>query len=427
MLSSCLHPPTISGRSLPTGVLRPRVSCAPNLGVEDAGEEPGAWPLQILAKPPPSPMSQSLHCPGTAIIEVGSRDPATRIAGLTVLDRLVISLHRAGCSRIILVAPVSPSLPRSAALNIAVEHARQCPVLNDPVLATAAEVLAMPEDLRRVREAGGRLVTSGGEKLPLGVLNQVSASWRQNLDQVPAVIAQGPACRVVDRESARRANQIYWASLTSASDGLVDRYFNRPAGRILSRLLVHTAVTPNQISVFATIIGLISAALFATGTAATALAGALVLQLSAIVDCIDGDLARALYKQSPFGKWLDIGGDQVVHVAVFLGLGVGLWRAGSAAPVVVLGIVAAVGVVISFAVIVQTLRQPALRGQNRVQKLIDATTNRDFSVLLILFAIGGVLDWFLWLAAIGSHVFWIVALTLQIQERRNLQRHDPAS
>jgi phosphatidylglycerophosphate synthase len=144
------------------------------------------------------------------------------------------------------------------------------------------------------------------------------------------------------------------------------------------------------------------------------------------VDCIDGDLARALYKQSNLGKWLDIVGDQVVHVAVFLRLGVGLWRSGSSAPVIALGSVAAVGVALSFAVILQTLRRPALRGQNRVQKLIDATTNRDFSVLLILFAVGGVLNWFLWLAAIGSHVFWLVALTLQVQERRNLQRHAPA-
>jgi 1L-myo-inositol 1-phosphate cytidylyltransferase / CDP-L-myo-inositol myo-inositolphosphotransferase len=205
---------------------------------------------------------------------------------------------------------------------------------------------------------------------------------------------------------------------------LVNRYFNRPVGRILSKLLVHTAVTPNQVSVLSVIIGLISAALFAVGTAGTALAGALCLQLSAIVDCVDGDLARALFKQSRLGKWLDIGGDQVVHIAVFLGLGYGLSRSGSAAPVVGLGIAAAVGVGLSFAVILQTLRRPALRGQNRVQKLIDATTNRDFSVLLILFALGGVLEWFLWLAAIGSHVFWIVALTLQIQERRNLQRHE---
>ena len=403
-----------------------RVSRAQNTSTGEAGGETDGRYSGRLTRPPPSPMSQFVQLPGTAVIEVSSRDATSKIAGLDVLDRLVISLHRAGLERIILVAGAPPSLPRATALGIKVEHVQTNLPVHEPVLAATDDVLATPEDIQRVRELGGRLVGDGGEQLPLGVISHMSATWRADLDQAPSVAARGPAARVVDAESARRAGQLYWASLTSNSDGLVDRHFNRPVGRIASRLLVHTAVTPNQVSVGSTVIGLISAALFAMGTAGTALAGALCLQLSAIVDCVDGDLARALYKQSALGKWLDIGGDQVVHVAVFLGLGVGLWRSGSAAPVIVLGIVAAVGVVLSFAVVLQTLRRPALRGQNRVQKLIDATTNRDFSVLLILFAVGGVLDWFLWLAAIGSHVFWIVALALQVQERGNLQRHDPA-
>ncbi len=371
-------------------------------------------------------MSQVVELPGTAVVFVGSRKSRRKIAGLDLLDRLVISLHRGGVTQIVLVGNVPPSLPRATALGIKVEHAQACPTVDESVLVASDDVLAMPEDIRRVLEVGGRLVADGAEKLPLGMVGHLSATWRADLDQAPAVPARGPAARVVDSDSARRAERLYWASLTSKSDGFVDRCFNRPVGRIASKLLVHTAVTPNQVSVCSVIIGLVSAALFAAGTASTALAGALCLQLSAIVDCVDGDLARALYKQSALGKWLDIVGDQVVHVAVFLCLGIGLWRSGSAAPVIALGVVAALGVVLSFTVILQTLRQPELRGQNGVQKLIDATTNRDFSVLLILFAFGGVLDWFMWMAAIGSHVFWIVALTLQIQERRNLQRNAPA-
>ena len=370
-------------------------------------------------------MSHSFQCPGTAVIEVGFRDATSKIAGLDVLDRLVISFHRAGFQRIVLVAPGLPGLPRTMALGIKVESAPQIPAVQEPVVAATDDVLAVAEDLRRVRESGGRLTTRGGEKLPLGTVHRLSAGWQADLEQAPAVLADGPAARVIDRESARRAERVFWASLTSHSDGLVDRYFNRPAGRLLSRWLVHTSATPNQVSMVATLAGLAAAALFAMGTAGTALAGALVLQLSAIVDCVDGDVARALFKQSPLGKWLDIVGDQVVHIGVFLGLGIGLSRSGSAAPVIVLGCVAAAGVVLSFAVILQTMLRPALRGQNRLQKLIDATTNRDFSVLLILFAATGVLDWFLWLAAIGSHVFWILAWALQIQERRNLGCHVP--
>jgi hypothetical protein len=48
-----------------------------------------------------------------------------------------------------------------------------------------------------------------------------------------------------------------------------------------------------------------------------------------------------------------------------------------------------------------------------LKKLIDATTNRDFSLLVLLLAIAGKLDLFLWMAGIGVHLFWIIALRSQ--------------
>jgi phosphatidylglycerophosphate synthase len=173
--------------------------------------------------------------------------------------------------------------------------------------------------------------------------------------------------------------------------------------------------------------GVASACLFADGRAGAALVAALLLQLSAIVDCVDGDIARALFKESRLGKWLDIVGDQIVHIGVFVGIAVGLGRTGSTAPVVLLGTSAAAGVVLSFLVILRTLLRPSVRGDGRLQRLIDATTNRDFSVLLIVFALFHVLDWFLWLAAIGSHAFWLIALGLQLREASTSAVDEPAA
>jgi type IV secretory pathway TrbD component len=48
-----------------------------------------------------------------------------------------------------------------------------------------------------------------------------------------------------------------------------------------------------------------------------------------------------------------------------------------------------------------------------LKKLINATTNRDFSLLVLLLAIAGKLDLFLWMAGIGVHLFWIIALRSQ--------------
>lgn len=357
-----------------------------------------------------------------AIILADTDGSALKIASLTVLERLVVSLSRAGMSRIFVVSEKPLRLARAAAMGLSVEYAEHVPDIAGEVLVASGNVLATAADLKHVIASHGRLMGRDGEPLPLGVVDGFSDGWEARLEHGPGIRAVELAA-VVTRDSAGPVERAFWNSLTSSSDGWVDRHFNRPVGRLLSKKLTGTSVSPNQVSTAATLVGVASAWLFAAGTAGTAVAGAVVLQLSAILDCIDGDLARALYKQSSLGKWLDIVGDQVVHMAVFVGIGVGLWRAGATAPVMLLGTVAAAGVVLSFLVVLRTLLKPGLRGDSRLQKLIDATTNRDFSVLLFLFALFGVLDWFLWLAAVGSHVFWLVALALQIQENRRAHAH----
>ncbi|HEX8489735.1 MAG TPA: CDP-alcohol phosphatidyltransferase family protein, partial [Chthoniobacterales bacterium] len=171
------------------------------------------------------------------------------------------------------------------------------------------------------------------------------------------------------------------------------------------------------------LIGVASAWFFAAGHFVT---GALVFQLCAIVDCVDGDLARALFKQSRLGKWLDLGGDQVVHFSVFAAIGIGVARADPSVPALALGAGAALGVLLCFAVIVRALRQPAAQRGPHLNKLLDATANRDFSVLLLVLALWGRMDLFLWMAGIGIHVFWMMLLVLQVgSPRPAISRESP--
>ena len=54
--------------------------------------------------------------------------------------------------------------------------------------------------------------------------------------------------------------------------------------------------------------------------------GSLVFLLTSILDGCDGEIARAKQMMSKLGGWLDLWGDNVVHVAVFYGLGIGLFK-----------------------------------------------------------------------------------------------------
>ena len=340
-----------------------------------------------------------------------------RIAGVSLLDRLVVVAHQAGCFPIIVVSSSArPPLDRARALEIPVHVTREPPIFTRPVLLASTSVLVTAADLRAVIKGGGRLVGEDGTPLPVGIANSSSAV-DEALAPLAPVRAGDVARRVVDGASARDAERALWDGTKSAADGLVDRLFNRPCGRPLSRLLVWTPVSPNAVSLASVAVGLMAAWFFADGDYLPCLAAAVLFQISAIVDCVDGDLARVAFKQSLLGKWLDIIGDQVVHVAVFGGIALGLMKTGYSTPALWLGLIAIIGAITSFAVVVRGLWQSDRQCSGPLQKLIDSATNRDFSVLVLLCAALSKLEWFLCLAAVGSHLFWLTAVALQVTAR----------
>ncbi len=337
-----------------------------------------------------------------AILDCVAEASGVQIAGLSLLDRLIVTVHRAGCAPIYLIAKTKPAVPRARALGIDLTFTSAIPELDKPALLINGGVFVETADLQRVIEEGGQLFSADGARLPVAMTAG---------DAVP-VTAGRVAVLVTDATSVREAERRLWSSLTSNTDGIVDRFLNRPLGRHLSKILIHSPFSPNQVSIVSTLVGILSGWFFAGGYF---ISGAFLLQLSAIIDCVDGDLARVLYKESRLGKWLDLVGDQFVHIAVFAGIGFGLARSNPTSPALALGISAVLGVIISFAVIVRFMQRKSSRKSSGLKRLIDATTNRDFSLLVLLLAIAGKLDLFLWMAGIGVHLFWIIALRSQWQ------------
>ena len=341
-----------------------------------------------------------------------------RIAGLTLLDRLIVSAHRAGCAPIIVVSrEKSAATERAAELGIPVQFQDTSPAFDTTVLIATTSLLAQTADIALLLKSGGRLTDHDGGLLRMGVAPQFAGTIDDTLASLTPIPPAAVARRVADHASAKDTERALWASITSSCDGLIDRVFNRPVSRPLSKLLVHTPVSPNAVSLASIFVGLLAAGLFAVGEYTASIIAAILFQISAVIDCIDGDLARVMFKESAFGKWLDLAGDQVVHVAVFGGIALGLMKStpGTSAPW--LGLSAIVGALLSFAVVVRGLRRPQLDRTGLLHKLINAATNRDFSVLVLFLAALNELDLFLWVTAVGSHVFWITTLALQLGTR----------
>jgi len=117
-------------------------------------------------------------------------------------------------------------------------------------------------------------------------------------------------------------------------DGYISKYVNRKASEPMARLLAKTKLTPNQMSWAAFGIALLSFVSFIFGQN---IIGGLLVQLSSIVDGVDGSLARIKGIASTFGSFLDSVLDRYADILIVLGLTLwslsretypGIWLAG---------------------------------------------------------------------------------------------------
>jgi phosphatidylglycerophosphate synthase len=105
-------------------------------------------------------------------------------------------------------------------------------------------------------------------------------------------------------------------------DGLYSTFVLRKLSKPVTELALRLGLSPNQVSLLSFAIGLTAAALFAVGGEPAMLVAALLLQLSLVVDCVDGEVARRTRRFSALGAWLDASTDRVKEYAVYGALAV---------------------------------------------------------------------------------------------------------
>jgi CDP-diacylglycerol--glycerol-3-phosphate 3-phosphatidyltransferase len=93
----------------------------------------------------------------------------------------------------------------------------------------------------------------------------------------------------------------------------VYRKFSRPAARLFYKL----GFEPNQVTILSFILGIISALFLSQSMF---IIGLVILFVSEVLDCADGDLARIKKKVSKKGEFLDSFLDRIVEIFLFYGL-----------------------------------------------------------------------------------------------------------
>ena len=111
-------------------------------------------------------------------------------------------------------------------------------------------------------------------------------------------------------------------------DFLWNRLVARPLAAVLLVPAAKTRITPNQVTFVSLAVYVVAMALLVglPGYAGLLIAVA-VLQLSYVLDCVDGQLARLRGTMSPVGAYLDFLMDEFKAFMLVAGTGARLWRA----------------------------------------------------------------------------------------------------
>ena len=106
----------------------------------------------------------------------------------------------------------------------------------------------------------------------------------------------------------------------------INRYFHNPIAASIVKILKDTWVTPDQITYISIFIGLVSAYIFSLGITPALFFAGVLLEVVMILDCVDGQLARAKKCASDWGRLLDGIAGYIIYLAVLIGIMIGLGK-----------------------------------------------------------------------------------------------------
>lgn len=281
---------------------------------------------------------------GLAIVLVTRPEAALRrIGGMSLLERVVRTAAATGSE--VLVTGDDPSVmpalgdavaarfepPAGLATTLAAHDGAATLWLAHHVYDRSAAA-AMHEHGARQRTAGmspALLVARSTVAAAVITAADPEAALCRTVAAAPQLAESGPSS--IDASSdagASAAAEALWQSCRKPVDGYVSRHLNRHVSLAISRRIVDTPITPNQVSALCITLGVLSGVLAAQGGYAYLLAGATLFKLNSILDGVDGELARVRWAYSRVGELLDSAGDNIANFSFFGGVAVAALHAG---------------------------------------------------------------------------------------------------
>lgn len=286
--------------------------------------------------------------------------------GLTLLERNIRQLQRLGCRHFIVVTQTALDpfahfhFPLPSSISIRLEQESEAPGLSTleaalestsgAVLAIESHVLNDPRVLRELLQASHDLVFLDSSSDRLAVAARLSAAAlpiirehhsddltaclsnaitagrikTRDLHSIPPYIEnlrrELPAFlrKIETQEQAARARQLLELTVHKGVNDFVARFIHPPLEFGITKLLVNTPISPNQVTGFWLILAALALPLFFCGYV---FGGLLLAAISGILDGVDGKLARLTLRYSRGGDLLDHVGNTIFDALWYLAMG----------------------------------------------------------------------------------------------------------
>jgi len=393
------------------------------------------------------------------IILVTGRTAVARVGGVTAVRRHVATAARLGLDPLVLY----PSRMKALGAEIVAEldGAAEClpadelddragrdqdlalVIAGDWYVAPSA-ILAFESSTRghavaRFEEHGRRVAPLA--RITIASLRALIPKLADNpsgelIDAATAPGSTAVTLPVIDRH--RLSDNVAVARCEAKLFGWVGDQGESPVARALQRWLavpftrglVGTGITPAQVAGGKFVVAMLAAVIISRGGYAAGVAGAALYFTSRLLDSVSGDLSRAIVVEGARGDKADVLGDVVAMFAMLVALavhvgGTSAWPAAWTAAVI-----AATGVMISTAVayvrVFRVLWEPAPAGshgwrEHTASSRPDSFPNRfwtrhGLALALLMAALIGRLDLFLWAAALGAHLYYIAWLGFEAEQ-----------
>jgi phosphatidylglycerophosphate synthase len=233
--------------------------------------------------------------------------------------------------------------------------------------------------------------------------------------------------RVLNEQQRVLAERKLDSWLVKPTDGIFAR-MNRRISIPISRWIIPFPITPNMVSLFTLGVSFAGGAFLALGGYWNMLTGAILSWFSSVLDGCDGEVARLKLQESAFGCWLETICDNLYYLFILGGMTIGLVRSSGNRSYLIWGGLLLFGAIMSFFMTgLQRHQMTNGRPEQYLQEWHKKADSRSSNPLLYLgrhtefiirrcflpyvilfFAFGGIMNWFLVGATVGANVVWIV-------------------